>query len=100
MEALQTRIRQLEKNNLELSEHNLELSNNNEQLEREKKLNFDSRLKFFERNVEGSHSCRSDIDHSESKENLRKKKKCKRRTKTVFTAGEKISCVVCGQLNR
>ena len=89
MEALKARIRELE-------EKNVELSKNNEQLEREKKLNFDSRLLLFGKNVPRSHSYRSNSNHSESKENLRSKtRSAKENAKTTFTLGEKMSCVIC-----
>ena len=89
MEALQERVRLLEENVFQLSKHN-------EQLEREKMLNFDSRLLFFGRNVKGSQSYRSNSNNSESNQiPKRKTKAAKDKAKETFTDGEVISCVIC-----
>lgn len=90
MEELLVRIRELE-------EKCLYLTKDNERKEREKMLNFDSRLYLFEQNVSGSQSYLDNSGESGSSESLREKTLCaKDNANTAFTVGGRMLCVICG----
>lgn len=74
-----------------------ELTQRNEELEREKLLNFDPRLRFFGRGVKGSHSYRSASNNSNNNRILRTTTKdAKEKAKQSFIIDGILSCVVCG----
>lgn len=99
-EELLVRIRELE-------EKCLELTKDNERKEREKMLNFDSRLYLFEQNVSGSQRYLDNSGESgrektirekrSEKKSLREKTICaKDNANTAFTVGGRMLCVICG----